>query len=1073
MKILNISLLLLILALNILPTSIVAAPSVVEDNAWHQLGKTAFARTTSGVVDIQSGVLSFTSTPIIDSESFYQKFNGDAGKAIEKSKGRIRYKTTGVNAVEVDYTLTDDRVKEIITLKKLSTLKYQISGNASLSLKSDGSIILKYGNDSVTALAPIAWNKKNQPIVTWFSLSENTITVNYIETTSNHPVYIDPTYVIQTTNEYPEAISWESSMASQPYMVPLSIPAQGLSGALTNFQFPVILTGFFNFSNTRSDGGDIRFTDGNNNELTYEIEKYDASGTSAIIWIRHPSLPANTATTAYMYFGDKSKTSVASAGAVWNQGDYNAVYHLKEATGPFLNSVTNTSDMIKGLHDSLSISGTATTGYLGQGYWFENGRSWFRSDTTGISASTRTYIISIKYPGGADSYSAIIGSRNGVLNAGIELSEVGNLVRTRNSSLVTGATSLSQNTWYNLAAIIDRGTAYGGGGAEIWSYVNGVSQAWNYSNDGENALDVPYVAAYNSSNISSTEFYVDEIRIASKKLSSNWLATDNKARANTLITIGSAQQRNASSRKQSVRATTDTWYVTYTSTTGSISGIYISQSTNNGQTWTAQAVHTTSNGWNPSIGIDSSNDLYVAWEGQGSGTFPENTNIYIKKRTAGSWGSVELVSDNNSSNILPSIAVDSSNRIYIAWSGRGYGVNTGFYNIQSRRRNTDGTYAAIVNVTDVAYDQDRGVVNMLDSDDTYMMIFEGKGWSSDVTKYGIRYSSSAGTGENIYTSAGHIKFADIAIDTRDGIHVSFVDIDSDTVRYRYRTPGDVGSWQTAEIAIIGAGDQHRSSISIRTSNNTPVIAVSGKGYGTNTSNYNVRITTGSAPWAMTTSITDVAYDNFDVSLIYHRFPVNSSIYTNIPRTGYALTFFSPTGTAEPGIKLHRSTDLTFSLPVVTTDNATNTAFRGGTSATLNGTLNSMGGSLTNSIWFDWGYGTDYGNSTPAQSVTASGTFSARISAFNPNNTIYFRAAASNPDGGVTYGDVKSFTVPRDIGYEVIRWIPAIIAIGAVIAFSTVVLAQGVSALVAIAAGVVGIISIIGFILALRILQSLW
>jgi len=87
---------------------------------------------------------------------------------------------------------------------------------------------------------------------------------------------------------------------------------------LTNHQVLVELNSTnFNFSHTRSDGGDIRFTDTAGNLLPYWIESYDASAQAAKIWVKVPSLPANATTVIYMYYGNSSVLSESDGDATF------------------------------------------------------------------------------------------------------------------------------------------------------------------------------------------------------------------------------------------------------------------------------------------------------------------------------------------------------------------------------------------------------------------------------------------------------------------------------------------------------------------------------------------------------------------------------------------------------------------------------------------------------------------------------------------------------------------------------------------------------------------------------------
>jgi len=60
----------------------------------------------------------------------------------------------------------------------------------------------------------------------------------------------------------------------------------------------------------QSDFDDIRFTTDDGTLLNYWIEFYDSS--SAIVWVKVPSIPANGSTTIYLYYGNPSATSASS-----------------------------------------------------------------------------------------------------------------------------------------------------------------------------------------------------------------------------------------------------------------------------------------------------------------------------------------------------------------------------------------------------------------------------------------------------------------------------------------------------------------------------------------------------------------------------------------------------------------------------------------------------------------------------------------------------------------------------------------------------------------------------------------
>jgi len=93
-----------------------------------------------------------------------------------------------------------------------------------------------------------------------------------------------------------------------------------------------------------------------------------------------------------------------------------------------------------------------------------------------------------------------------------------------------------------------------------------------------------------------------------------------------------------------------------------------------------------------------------------------------------------------------------------------------------------------------------------------------------------------------------------------------------------------------------------------------------------------------------------------------------------------------------------------SQPTVTTNGATSVA---NNSATLNGTLNSLGIASSVMVSFQWGTTTGYGNETTPQPKGSVGTFSANLTTLIPGTTYHFRAKAVGD--GTSYGDDTTFT----------------------------------------------------------------
>ena len=104
--------------------------------------------------------------------------------------------------------------------------------------------------------------------------------------------------------------------------------------------FPVLvkvstngIPGFLYTDCRKPDGEDLRFSDSEGNLLASEVDTWDPDGES-LIWVKVPSLSANTVITAY--YGNEF-APVVDPKAVWSNG-YAGVWHLGESARPLLNS---------------------------------------------------------------------------------------------------------------------------------------------------------------------------------------------------------------------------------------------------------------------------------------------------------------------------------------------------------------------------------------------------------------------------------------------------------------------------------------------------------------------------------------------------------------------------------------------------------------------------------------------------------------------------------------------------------------------------------------------------------------
>jgi hypothetical protein len=103
------------------------------------------------------------------------------------------------------------------------------------------------------------------------------------------------------------------------YRRPITIDNTANSNNLTDYQVLVTLdtASLITAGKMRSDCGDIRFTDSNGTTLlNYWIES-GCNTASTKIWVKVPSIPANSTKAIYVYYGNPSATSLSSGDATF------------------------------------------------------------------------------------------------------------------------------------------------------------------------------------------------------------------------------------------------------------------------------------------------------------------------------------------------------------------------------------------------------------------------------------------------------------------------------------------------------------------------------------------------------------------------------------------------------------------------------------------------------------------------------------------------------------------------------------------------------------------------------------
>ena len=133
-----------------------------------------------------------------------------------------------------------------------------------------------------------------------------------------------------------------------------NLPATALVGG-----FPLLLRlhkDWFDFTQGKANGEDIRFSTSAGAPLAYQIEEWDAAKGAASIWVRVPQIKGNERQELRMHWGNSDASSESSGRAVFNESNgYLSVWHMN---GPVKDEV--------GTLESNDVGTTGTTGMIGE-----------------------------------------------------------------------------------------------------------------------------------------------------------------------------------------------------------------------------------------------------------------------------------------------------------------------------------------------------------------------------------------------------------------------------------------------------------------------------------------------------------------------------------------------------------------------------------------------------------------------------------------------------------------------------------------------------------------------------------
>ncbi|MDA2923343.1 DUF2341 domain-containing protein [Acidobacteria bacterium AH-259-L09] len=329
--------------------------------------------------------------------------------------------------------------------------------------------------------------------------------------------------------------------------------------ALNNFPVLVSLSDPANidYTKTHNSGWDIRFIDDDGTtELSYEIEKWDETGTSTV-WVKVPNIPVGSNTDfIWMYYNNSAIVSDTSTPtAVWD-ASYKGVWHLKESgngtADEFADSSGTTNHGQGGAGTSTFTPTQVTTGgKIGNAQQFDGSDDYLSVPNDASLKPTQQVTVSmwIKRNGAQGFYAKLLHfGQNSSFPYGPygldfkqaldDTVEFHMALDGLNKNMDSGAV-INDGVWHHVVGTYDQ--------VDMILYVDGMQKA---------ALNLPgqTIGDYDTTNglglgdkVETGQPFkgqIDEVRISNVARSADWIAAQHKSMNLTFNTFGGEESQS-------------------------------------------------------------------------------------------------------------------------------------------------------------------------------------------------------------------------------------------------------------------------------------------------------------------------------------------------------------------------------------------------------------------------------------------------------------------------------------------------------------------------------------------------
>jgi len=269
------------------------------------------------------------------------------------------------------------------------------------------------------------------------------------------------------------------------------------------------------------------------------------------------------------------------------------------------------------------------------------------------------------------------------------------------------------------------------------------------------------------------------------------------------------------------------------STTPTYHQIRYTKSTDGGNTWNIP-VNITSEYYeqfDPSIAIDSFNNIHIVWVGYTPDSPWRRQVRYAKSIGGNTWSSPIDITSEDYSQYVPTIGIDSSNNIHIVWEGYSSASPSCTQIRYAKSTDRGNTWSSPIDITSEDYSHFNPLMDIDSSNNIHIVWYGCSPASPNYTQ--IRYAKSIGGG-NTWSIPADITSEDysqydptIGIDSSNNIRIVWYGYSSASPNYtqiRYaKSIGGGNTWSSPIDITSEDYSQYDPTIGIDSSNNIHIV----------------------------------------------------------------------------------------------------------------------------------------------------------------------------------------------------------------------------------------------------------